>query len=89
VQTWSIVAWTAAVVGCLGLLYGLHLLALRLEERGHLYYLHKKPTGNAAGSFVALQRIMEPQVEHVVVVRNSGKLIEKGQIPGGKEPPTP
>ena len=46
----------------------LHRLALWLEERGHLYYLHKKPRSGAAGCFVALQRAIEPQIQHVIHV---------------------
>jgi hypothetical protein len=53
------------LIGIPAALYGLHRLALWLEARGHLYYLHKKPTGSAAGAFVALQRAVEPQARHV------------------------
>ena len=54
--------------------FALHRLALHLEERGHLYYLHKKPRGSGAGCFVALQRAIEPQVQHVIHVTEESRL---------------
>ena len=49
-------------------MYGLHRLALRLEERGFIYYLNKKPRSSPMGSFVAFQRVLEPRAEHVIQV---------------------
>src|ERR1017187_5031011 len=78
VDAWTALFWTICLVGGFGLLYALHRLALRLEERGHLYYLHKKPTGGA-GCFVALQRAIEPQIQHVIHVTAESRLHgEKG-----------
>ena len=57
--------WVGWIIGGPVVLYGLHRLALRLEARGHLYYLNKKPSGSAAGAFVAMQRVIEPQSQHV------------------------
>ena len=68
VNTWSVVFWTLAAVIGLGGLYALHRLALWMEERGYLYYLHKKPSHSAASCFVALQQVIEPKVEHVIHV---------------------
>jgi hypothetical protein len=65
----SILTWSILALAILGALYGLHRLALKLEERGHLYYLHKKPGASALASFVALQRVIEPRAEHVLVVQ--------------------
>ncbi len=74
------VFWTVCVVGGFGLLYAMHRLALRLEERGHLYYLHKKPKGGGAGCFVALQRAIEPHIQHVIQVTDERHLHgEKGR----------
>ena len=48
-------------------LYGLHRLCLRLEERGHLFYLHRKPTrSGAARMFGPLQEIIDPPCRQVV-----------------------
>ena len=66
---WALFGWSLLAVACLGALYGLHRLALRLEEGGYIYYLNKKPRGSSMGSFVALQRMIEPQAEHVHIVQ--------------------
>ncbi len=67
-DTWTILWWIGCIVGGAGGIYALHRLALHLEERGHLYYVNKKPKGSAIGSFVALQRALEPQIQHVIRV---------------------
>ena len=67
-NTWPVLFWALAAAGGLGVLYALHRLALWMEERGYLYYLHKKPSSSAASCFVALQQIIEPKVEHVIHV---------------------
>jgi hypothetical protein len=65
-STLSVFFWSLVVAACLGGLYALHRLALWMEDRGYLYYLHKKPRHGAASSFVALQQFIEPKVEHVI-----------------------
>ncbi len=67
-NTWTVLYWIGCIVGAAGGLYALHRFALHLEERGHLYYLNKKPKSSTIGSFVALQRALEPQVQHVIRV---------------------
>jgi hypothetical protein len=75
----TILWWITCIVGGAAGLYALHRLALHLEKRGHLYYVNKKPGGSAIGSFVALQRALEPQVQHVIRVADEGHLHgEKG-----------
>lgn len=96
----KIAFWIATILGVPASLYGLHRLALWLEERGHLYYLNKKPTGGggAVGGFVAFQRIIEPQAQHVVEIRDHvaqdddeasgrGRLTGRGEQ-GSDEPTT-
>lgn len=73
-DAWTVLFWTGGMVGGSGALYALHRLALRLEERGHLYYLNKKPSSSAAGCFVAMQRAIEPQVQHVIHVTGESRL---------------
>jgi hypothetical protein len=68
--------WVGWIIGGVAGPYGLHRLALWLEERGHLYYLHKKPSGSSAGAFVALQRAIEPQSQHVQHVRHVEHRVE-------------
>ncbi len=82
---WSSLLWGMAILGGLAALYGLHRLALWLEQRGHLYYLHKKPSGSAAGSFVALQKIIEPQSQHVLSIQEEA-LCDDGETGGPDRP---
>jgi hypothetical protein len=71
---WDILFWCGCAIGAPVVLYSLHRLALQLEERGHLYYLKKKPRGGGAGSFIAFQRLIEPQIQHVIHVSEESKL---------------
>ena len=47
-------------------LYGLHRLCLKLEERGHLFYLHRKSSSGAARMFAPFQEMIDPPVKQVV-----------------------
>lgn len=85
-ENWSSLTWGLVLVGVPAGLYGLHRLALRLEDRGHLYYLRKKPRGGGAGCFVALQEFVEPQSKHVVVIREE-KRRDLGGAAGPKDQP--
>ena len=51
-----------------GLLYGLHRLALHLENKGLLYYKHKRPSSSVMSSFVALHQMIEPGTKNVITV---------------------
>jgi hypothetical protein len=75
-----------AVFGGLGALYGLHRLALSLEERGYLYYRHKSSKGGAVGGFVAFQRIIEPQVQHVLKIKEEKQADDEGDPSGRGRP---
>jgi hypothetical protein len=68
VGTWISLLGTFLIVGVVLALVGLHRLGLWMEERGYIYYWNKKPKGSAAGSFVAFQKIIEPQARHVIQV---------------------
>ncbi len=86
----SILAGGLVVVGSIAAIYGLHHLALRLEDRGYIYYLRKQPKGGgAAGGFVAMQRIIEPQAEHIFVIHEHSAHTEneEGAGPLGPNPP--
>jgi hypothetical protein len=53
-------------------LYGLHRAALWLEARGHLYYLHRQPSGSALGNAaLEIQSILEPGKKIVVEERRA------------------
>jgi hypothetical protein len=60
--------------------YLLHRLALWLEARGQLYYLHRKPEPGARGAFIAMQEIIEPNVKHVFQIKAERRLTQ--QEPG-------
>ena len=67
-RIWVFLLWSCLITGGVLALYGLHRLGLWMEDRGYIYYWHKKPSGSAAGSFVAFQRLIEPQAQHVIQV---------------------
>jgi hypothetical protein len=85
-NTWTVMLWTILVITSPLMLYGLHRLGLWLEEQGYIYYWHKKPKGSAGGSFVALQRMIEPRAEYVIqVTRTEHKVGE--EKPSGQGDP--
>ncbi len=49
-------------------LYALHRLAPRLEERGYLYYWHTKPEPGGWSAAWVLQEIYQPRITHVIEV---------------------
>ena len=53
-------------------LYALHRLALWLESRGQLFYLHRKPSGGH-NPLRAFQDIVEPNVKHVYQMKEQKK----------------
>jgi hypothetical protein len=61
--------WGIGAIALLAGLYGLHRLALWLEDRGLLYYLRRKPKGGIGPAFLAMQRAVEPGIVHVETVR--------------------
>lgn len=67
---WYVVLLALAVFAGAAGLYGLHRLCLWLEERGQLYYWHKKPGSSPASSLVALQQAIEPTAKHVLHVKD-------------------
>jgi len=68
--TWGVIALVGAAA-----LYGLHRLALWLEREGWIRYLHSRPdTGAGTGALLfELQRIYEPQTQHVFEVKEEKK----------------
>jgi hypothetical protein len=83
------VGWTYLAWGVAGLasVYGLHRLALALEERGLIYYVHKKPRGSGGSCLVALQKAIEPQSQHVLIVREEKRSHGEEDVPGRVDPP--
>jgi hypothetical protein len=83
---WSALWWGLAVVGGGAALYGLHRLGLWLEQRGWLYYRHRKSGGSAAGCFIALQEFIEPPVRHVRQIKEEKRRPAEEEAGGQGEP---
>jgi hypothetical protein len=83
-ENWTALVWTMLVTDGIVAIYGLHRLALRMEDRGWIYYLNKKPRGSAMGSFVALQKVIEPRAEHVLRVSHVNHVIGEEGVPGNE-----
>jgi hypothetical protein len=81
-ENWNALVWIMLALDGLVALYGLHRLALWMERRGWIYYLNKKPRGSAMGSFVALQKVVEPRAEHVLHVSRVNHVIGEEGVPG-------
>lgn len=59
--------WLAAAAAAVVALYLLHRLALWLERRGWLFYLHRRSTTSAVGSvFSELHSVLDPGHRHAV-----------------------
>jgi hypothetical protein len=81
-MSWLADWWWAVMIPVA--LYGFHRLAVRLEDRGLIYY--RKPRGTAL-ALMNYQRLFEPSVEHVIEYQRSGDLtIQTSGEPG---PPSP
>ena len=62
--------WILVIVAAPPILYGLHRYCLYLEDRGYLYYLHKKPQSSGSSMFNPLQEIIQPQIRHVLEIQD-------------------
>jgi hypothetical protein len=88
--TWMIVGWVLIIALGLDALYRLHRLALWMEERGYIYYLHQKPKGGSAiGSLVAFQRAIEPRAEYVIQADQVNQEIAEEGTSGQGDPDGP
>lgn len=63
------------IIGVVIGLYGLHRLALWMETKGWIFYMHKKASPNTLGNAVlGVQQIFQPGTEHVLEVRQSQRV---------------
>ena len=85
-NTWTVILWTILVISSPLVLYGLHRLGLWMEDQGYIYYWHKKPKGSAAGSFVALQKMIEPRAEYVIQVTRADHKLGEEKASGQGDP---
>ncbi len=74
--------WLALAVLVVPALYGLHRLLLRWEERGHIYYLRKKPSPGGGNCLSELQTFLDPPAAHVYHLREEQPLRQEAN-PGG------
>jgi hypothetical protein len=71
----TILVWVLGGIAALAALYGAHRLALRLEEKGLLYYSRKHPQSGSSSSVLApLQEFVQPQVRHVIEIREQRRI---------------
>lgn len=86
---WPLIIWGGGALLVLAAIYGLHRLCLRLEDRGWIYYLHKKPTSTAIGSMMGMHQIIEPQSKHIYEMKEERRPRAEEGAPGEKEPNSP
>lgn len=79
-STFAWVGWGLLGAAGAASAYGLHLLALRLEEQGWIYYLRRKPLGTAS-RFAPVQEILEPPARHVIHIRDELRSVEEDNAP--------
>ena len=66
---WLVIA--GVVIG----VYGLHRLALWMEAKGWIFYIHKKANPNTLGNAVlSVEQLIRPGAEHVLEVRQSQRV---------------
>ena len=76
------------VAGLAVLFYGVHRLLLYAEQRGWVYYKHKRaPAGSGAMAFMELMRIYRPEIEHVIEEERGGELRVTDDETGQKRDP--
>ena len=67
------------VVGLVLIIYGAHRFLLYAEQRGWVYYKHKRaPAGSGALAFLELMKIYRPEIEHVIEERGMRDWTEIG-----------
>jgi len=76
------------IVGVVLVLYGAHRFLLYAEERGWVYYKHKRaPAGSGALAFMELMKIYRPEIEHVIEEERGGDLRVADDETGEKKDP--
>jgi hypothetical protein len=84
-----VVAWIVVIGLGVGALYGLHRLALWMEDRGHIYYLNKRPKSSPLGSLIAFQRAIEPRANYVVQAEQVNQEVGEEGASGQGDPDEP
>ncbi len=66
---WQIALLIVGVLAAPFLLYRLHRLLLRCEERGWIYYTRKKPESGGLSCLSVFQEAIEPGYQHVAQIK--------------------
>jgi hypothetical protein len=64
----------AVVTAALTALYGIYHVIVGIKKHGWLYTRNRPSSTSALGNFVALQQMIEPQVQHVIEVKERQQL---------------
>ncbi len=76
------------IAGLAVLIYGTHRFLLFAEQRGWVYYKHKRaPAGSGALAFMELMKIYRPEIEHVLEEERGGDLRVTDDESGQKRDP--
>ena len=77
--------WLIGLVAVVGVIYGLHRLALHLEKQGLIYYLKEKPQSGAGSVLMPFQELIQPEIRHVIEVQDERRYLREES----GEPPSP
>jgi hypothetical protein len=76
------------IAGLAVLIYCAHRFLLYAEQRGWVYYKHKRaPAGSGAMAFMELMKIYRPEIEHVIEEERGGDLRVTDDETGQKRDP--
>lgn len=68
----------AGIAVVAAVLYGVHRLALRLDERGYLYYKSKPKGGSRLGGvLMEFDKLARPSVEHTLEANEDAERISR------------
>ena len=79
---WYPLLWVLVFLSGLAAPYGLFRLCVWLVVRSRLYDKYERSGSSAASCFVALQKIIEPPVHHVVKVKEEKRSTAVNEVPG-------
>lgn len=67
--------WLVIVACGVAAIYAMHRLALWMETKGWIYYMHKKASPDTLGNAtLGVQQIIQPGAKHVLEVRRNKRI---------------
>lgn len=81
------VYWILGVIAVVAAIYGLHQFGLYLERQGYIYYWHTKPSGGGSSVFAPLQELAQPQIKHVIEVKDQNWIDDEDAAGDGESKP--